>query len=132
MKTNIGLWIDHEKAVVVMVTGNNDETRTFSSDIKKHRRQSGIEMPADDRQQSEATEYLNRYYDIVIGQIREANSIFIFGPGEAKGEFKKRLENRSYNGKIVAVEPADNMTDPQIAAKVRSRFVPAEAAWQKG
>jgi hypothetical protein len=35
--------------------------------------------------------HLNIYYDAVIASIRGAESIWIFGPGEAKGE----LENPS-------------------------------------
>jgi hypothetical protein len=46
----------------------------------------------------------------------------IFGPGEAKGELKTRLESHKLGGRIVAVETVDNMTDNQIAAKVRDYF----------
>ncbi|MCX6555193.1 MAG: hypothetical protein NTZ12_09310 [Candidatus Aminicenantes bacterium] len=46
----------------------------------------------------------------------------IFGPGEAKGELKKRLERDGLGGRIAAVETVDKMTDRQIAAKVRKRF----------
>ena len=37
--------------------------------------------------------HLNSYYDEVIAAIRGADSIQIFGPGEAKGELEKRLEH---------------------------------------
>jgi hypothetical protein len=65
---------------------------------------------------------LNTYYDAVIQAVHDVQSILIFGPGEAKGEFKKRLEKNKFGGRIAAVEPADKMTDPQIAAKVRGYF----------
>ena len=54
--------------------------------------------------------------------IRDAESIQIFGPGEAKGELEKRLEHEGLKAHILAVEAADKMTDRQIAAKVRERF----------
>jgi hypothetical protein len=41
------------------------------------------------------------------------------GPGEAKGELKKRIEINNLNGRIVDVETVDKMTDPQIVAKAR-------------
>jgi hypothetical protein len=46
----------------------------------------------------------------------------IFGPGEAKGELKKRLESKGFKGHILAVETVDKMTDRQIAAKVREHL----------
>ncbi len=62
------------------------------------------------------------YYDEVIASIRETESILIFGPGEAKGELKKRIEKGTLNGRIVGVETADKMTDQQVATKVRRYF----------
>ncbi len=45
------------------------------------------------------------------------------GPGEAKGKLKKRIESKGLPGRIVAVETVDEMTEPQIAAKVRKHFL---------
>jgi hypothetical protein len=66
--------------------------------------------------------HLNIYYDTVIACIRDAESIWIFGPGEAKGELKKRLERNKPSEPIVGIETIDKMTDRQIAAKVRRYF----------
>jgi hypothetical protein len=122
MKKSVGLWIDHRKAVIVFVDGKEEEMKLISSKDEKHHRQSGVSMPADDIRQRELTGHLNIYYDEVIACIREAESILIFGPGEAKGELKKRLEKDSLGERIVGIEPADKMTDPQIVAQVRERF----------
>ena len=89
MKKTVGLWIDHKKAVIVFVTGEEQEIKQVGSNIEKHHRQSGVAMPADDIRQRELTEQLNSYYDEVVSVIREADSILILGPGEAKGELKK-------------------------------------------
>jgi hypothetical protein len=59
----------------------------------------------------------------VISFIHDAESILIFGPGEAKGELKKRIESKGLPGRIVGFETVDEMTDPQIAAKVRKHFL---------
>jgi hypothetical protein len=59
----------------------------------------------------------------VISYIRSAESILIFGPGEAKGELKQRLENEKLHGNIVGIETVDKMTDNQIVAKVRQHFL---------
>ncbi len=65
---------------------------------------------------------LNRYYDAVIAAVAEAALLFIFGPGEAKGELKKRLEAKRLGSRVAAIETADKMTDPQIVEKVRKFF----------
>ncbi len=125
MKNTVGLWIDHKKAVIVF--GNNDELKLISSNIEKHHRQSGVATPADMRQR-ELTEHLNVYYAEVISCIRGAESILVFGPGEAKGELKKRLEKENLGGRVVGIEPADKLTDPQVVAKVRDYFLQRKAA----
>jgi hypothetical protein len=65
---------------------------------------------------------LNIYYAAVITAIRDAESILVFGPGEAKGELKEQLEKNHLDGQIVGIETVDKMTNPQIAAKVRQYF----------
>jgi len=79
-------------------------------------------VPADDSRQRTFTAHLNIYYEAAIACLRDAESILIFGPGEAKGELKKRLEKSKLGGRIVGVETVDKMTDREIAAKVRQYF----------
>jgi hypothetical protein len=127
-----GIWIDHRQAVIVMVGPGEEHTARILSIVEKHLERSGDlplkgpyearQVPPDDRRQMALSGELNTYYDAVIKAIRDAESILIFGPGEAKGEFKKRLERNKLGGRIAAVETADKMTDPQIAAKVRGYF----------
>ena len=132
MKTTVGLWIDHRKAVIVAISEKGEETREISSDVEKQPgRFAGVRsttpyesqrVPADDSRQRRFTGHLDDYYDEVIASIRDAESILIFGPGEAKGELKKRLQRDKLGGRIVAVQTADRMTDREIAAKVREYF----------
>jgi len=132
MRTGVGVWIDHRKAIIVAVTEKGDEAAVVVSKVEKQLRRSGNsplkgtyeqhQVPADDSQQRAFTGHLNIYYDAVIACLRDAESILIFGPGEAKGELKERLEKHNLGGGIVGVETVDKMTDRQIAAKVRARF----------
>jgi hypothetical protein len=132
MRTRVGLWIDHRKAIVVTVTDKGDETRLVISAVQKQLRRSGDsplkgryerqQVVADDSQQKGFTGHLNSYYDAVIASIGGAESILIFGPGEAKGELKKRLQRKNLGGRIAVLETVDKMTDRQIAAKVRQHF----------
>jgi hypothetical protein len=41
MKTKVGLWIDHGKAIVVAVTGKGEEIGLVISQAKKQPRRSG-------------------------------------------------------------------------------------------
>jgi len=132
MKTTVGLWIDHRKSVIVVVSDKGEETTVIESHVEKHAgRVAGArakpsyeaqKAQADDSRQREFTGHLNVYYDEVVAAIRDADSILIFGPGEAKGELKNRLEKANLDGRIVAMETVDRLTDPQIAAKVRDYF----------
>ncbi len=123
MKTGVGLWIDHKKAVIVFVAGKDAEIKRISSNIEKHHRQSGVATPADDVRQREFMGHLNSFYDEVVSRIRDAESILILGPGEAKGELKKRLEKDNLSRRIIRIETSDKMTDPQLVAFVRGHFL---------
>lgn len=123
MKKSVGLWIDHKKAVIVFVAGKDAEVRLINSAIEKHHRQSGVSTPADDVRQRELAGHLNNYYDEVVARIRNAESILIVGPGEAKGELKKHLEKNNLSRRIVGIKTSDKMTDPQIVALVRDHFL---------
>jgi hypothetical protein len=123
MKKQIGLWIDHRKAVIVIVTDEGEELKKITSNVEKRVRSTGGAASEDgsteDVRDRQFGNHLNSYYDDVIAVIRSADAIQIFGPGEAKGELEKRLERAGLKAHIVAVETVDKMTDRQISAKVR-------------
>jgi hypothetical protein len=125
MKRQAGLWIDHRKAVIVMVTDEGEETRLIESNMEKQVRfasGSSEDGSAEDTRDRQFASHLGAYYDKVIVCLRDAESILIFGPGEAKGELEKRLESGELKGRIVGIETVDKMTDRQIAARVRQHF----------
>jgi len=132
MKTRVGLWIDHRKAIVVAVTDEGEEIGLVISKAERQLRRSGDspltgpyesqQVPADGSRQRAFSGQLNIYYDAVIASMGNAESILIFGPGEAKGELQERIEQSNLRGRIVAVETVGKMTDRQIAAKVRRHF----------
>jgi hypothetical protein len=126
MKKEIGLWIDHRKAIIVIITEAGEEIKKITSNMEKHVRftngngsEAGSSEDVRDRQFGN---HLNSYYDEVLAVVRDAEAIQIFGPGEAKGELEKRLEHAGLKTHILAIETVDKMTDRQISAKVRERF----------
>ncbi len=124
MSSEVGVWIDHRKAVIVTITGKSAETRQVSSNMEEHSRYAGAaqEDSAEDQRDRRFTNHLNKYYDEVIACIREAESILLLGPGEAKVELEHRLELEALSSRIVGIETVDKMTDGQVAARVREHF----------
>jgi hypothetical protein len=132
MQTKIGLWIDHKQAILVSLSDTGQEARVIISKVEKQLRRSGDsplkgrsepeKAPMSDNRQRAFTGHLNHYYDTVIAALRDAEAILILGPGEAKGELKKRLVRAKLGKQIVGVETADKMSGPQLAKEVRRRF----------
>jgi hypothetical protein len=122
MQRDVVLWIDHRQAVMAVVAGDTEDLTRIVSGIEKHVRFSGGEGGAEDARDKRFEGHLNLYYDKVIASLRDATSILILGPGEAKHEVEKRLRDAGLGKAIVGVETADKMTDPQIAASARRRF----------
>ena len=126
MKKEIGLWIDHREAVIVILKDGEEEIKKIRSNMEKHVRyksSSDSERSAgEDVRDRKFGNQLNGFYDEVIAYIRDADSIQIFGPGEAKGELEKRIEHEGLKARILAIETVDKMTDRQVSAKVREQF----------
>ena len=122
MQRDVALWIDHRQAVIAAVTGETEDLTRIVSGMEKHVRFSAGEGGAEDSRDKRFEGHLHQYYDKVIASVRDARSILILGPGEAKHELEKRLRDAGLGKAIVGVETADKMTDPQIAAAARQRF----------
>ena len=121
MKT-VGLWIDLQKAVIVSATGQGAVIEFVHSDIDSRRWQLDVwKLPCDIRQRM-SNDQLERFYKNVSGRVLDARSLFILGPGEAKGELRRRLGTDNFTGKIVGFESAGSMTEIQIVDRVHERF----------
>jgi len=133
MKKQVGLWIDHREAILVILTDGVEKITRITSSNGKHVRYSGSshsktppglkELTSEDQRDRKFGNQLNIYYDDVIAALRDADTIQIFGPGEAKGELEKRIQREGLKAQIVTIETVDKMTDRQISAKVREHFL---------
>jgi hypothetical protein len=137
MEKQIGLWIDHKKAVIVTLEDGREEVRQIQSDLESHSRFRGGArtktayspqfFTAETQVDRRFNEHLNKYYKQVIAAIADARSLFVFGAGEAKFELEKRLKSGKGNARTIRVENADKLTERQIAARVRRYFKSAPA-----
>jgi hypothetical protein len=132
MATKAGVWIDHKQAVVVLITGKEKVIKKIVFDIgqpirtvagsRSTKPYKPKEFVAEDTLERKLGNDRKDYYDDVITSLRGANGILIVGPGEAKGEFLKRVQSKKLRGVTVELETVDKMTDRQIAAKVVLHF----------
>jgi hypothetical protein len=129
----MGLWIDHKKAIVVTLKNGTEEIRTIESGADRRVRLSGgsrshtpygaQNITSDSQRHARYKKQLTVFYRTLIDTLREAESLYLIGPGRAKNELKREIEKvKPLRGKIVAVETTDKMTDRQIIAAVRSFF----------
>jgi hypothetical protein len=133
MEKYVGLWIDHKQAVIVSLLDGAESITHLKSNIEGHFRLSGgsrsstpygsKSVAPEKKIEARHVNHLHQYYQKVIHEIRDAEKVLIVGPGEAKKELEKELKkSKELSPAIVGVQPADKMTDNQIAAAVREYF----------
>jgi|APTNR8051073442_1049403.scaffolds.fasta_scaffold03057_8 stalled ribosome rescue protein Dom34 len=133
-KNNVGLWIDHRRAVIVRLSdGEPDIREVLSHADRQPSRADGVRSTesheslltqADDVTDRKFYHQLNTFYDAVIGYVHDAQSLLVMGPGEAKGELIKRIEAEKPSDRRVNLETADKLTNRQIVAYVKECFEP--------
>jgi stalled ribosome rescue protein Dom34 len=132
MSKQIGIWLDHKQATLVILEDDKEIIRHVESGAGSHIRYRGASHPksmysaqyqqGDDQLDNKFNEKLNKYYNKVIEQIRAADSVLIFGPGEAKRELQTRMVHEKVKTKIIGIETADKITERQIIAKVHKQI----------
>ena len=131
MTNRVGLWIDHQKAVIVSLSEQGENTKKIESGARhveyRGAQRSKVAYSAqysqgDDQLDNQFTEHLKKFYEKVILELRGAQTILIFGPAEARSELKRLIEQDKGLHCEIHVEAADRMTDPQIVARVRGYF----------
>ena len=133
MGHNVGIWIDHEKAVIVSASKDGVTHTTLESNVGTHTHYADDvlhstpdgphEGGGEKKAEARYDEHVHRYYDEVIKQVGHPEALLIFGPGEAKLQLKERLDrSKELAQRIVGVETTDKLTDPQIVAKVKEHY----------
>ena len=130
MDRNVGLWIDHKQAYVI--SEKDGILEVIPSLLEPPAHYSGGTQLGGRMNHKADTEYrksdrfkqqLKKYYQQVISALKDANSIFIMGPGEAKIEFEKAIRKyKSLQNRVLKVETTDKMTKNQMIAYVRNFY----------
>jgi hypothetical protein len=138
MATGIGVWLDSRTACIVAAerdgTKEAGAIKRITTDFERQLRLSSGQRgktsygkqtaPPDDLRETMSKANLQVFFDDVVAALRGAQTIYLFGPGKAKEEFKKRLDRDGLGDRIDVVESVGRMSDRQIAAKVRDHFRP--------
>jgi hypothetical protein len=132
MTNPIGIWLDHRKAVIAELAPEGSRVTVVESKVEKHPQRGGDsplhgryearQVPADDSRQRALTSELNHYYDRIIAALPHKDGLYLFGPGEAKGELQRRLLKTHPQAAPATTETTDKLTDRQVEAAVRKHF----------
>jgi hypothetical protein len=133
METLVGVFLDHEKAVIIELVGKSTRMRRVESGVEKKIKLTGgakSDVPrgpmdiADDRKtERRRNQQLQRYYKDLAHRLSIGDRIFLFGPGPAKQELHKVLSDiPELKQRIIGIESSDKLTENQIVAKVRTAF----------
>lgn len=133
MAKSAGVWIDHRKAVVVSMIEDHESIETVESDVERQpTNMTGGRGPSsgnptripEPEKERNFQQHVKKFYQDVEPRLDGANSIVIFGPGPAKTEFKKHLENnKRFSDVDIQTDTADNMSDEDIKRKTREYFL---------
>ncbi|MEI6847188.1 MAG: hypothetical protein WCK32_03985 [Chlorobiaceae bacterium] len=135
MKKNTGLWIDHKKALLVSIEGDNAHVQSIESGADSHFKPSGgwkaggtsvAQSVSKEHSVEESLKHQYRaFYKKIIALLSDSTGIVIFGPGEAKIELANEISknNSALQEKVIAVEPCERLTENQFIAKVKAFFI---------
>lgn len=132
---NIGIWIDHHKAVIVELDelGCANITEVKSDVASKHRSTGGTGSSrpflhrcvfSGKHQTAHRLNDLQAFYANVSSKVKDASRVWIFGPSLARHELFSYLKEHAENG-IQFDESAafvSRATEAQIVERVRAHF----------
>jgi hypothetical protein len=132
MTMNAGVWIDHDKAMVVLLTDEGQEmlqirpatgaTARSPAGLRAKNSYTSDDSSAEGHRDRKGTSHLNEYYDEVIACLRDAQAILILGPEQAKGEFRRRMAWQKVSGHVAEIKTVARLSDEQIGDYVRQHF----------
>ena len=133
MEKQTGIWLDKEKAIIINLMEGKHSIKRLRSEIttrerfpgesKKFGRFGNQFLSMESKKRNMVKNQANEYLKNIIHEIRYVDKLVLFGPAEMKTQLEKAiLKNSIISKKLVAVEPADNMTENQLVAWVKEYY----------
>ena len=134
MKKQTGIWIDHEKAMIVTLVGNGYKLNTIESDIvtrervdgetRKYGRFGDQSLSQEKHKERRIKEQTSHFLKNLLSEIKDVDELVLFGPANMKQELEKQiLHDATLASKLQAVESADSMTENQMVAWVKRFYL---------
>lgn len=123
-----GIWMDHAKAMIINVDADGGRTsHEIHSEVPPNHQGEGSEgehLTLVSHNANEIREHeVHAFMKQIIGHLKNATEILIYGPGNAKFELKKAIEHeKSIAHAIKACETTDKLTEDELMALVRKAF----------
>lgn len=139
---NTGIWIDSREAKIVFLDGSKIELNTIYSGAERQPKYNGEKSKGTVRgfvgfdykssQESHYREELKRYYRSVINAVSGSDSLYIFGPAEAKINLEKEIrKDQRLSNSVLKVESCDILTRNQLIEKVSQFYKEYKVPVQK-
>ncbi|WP_138433217.1 hypothetical protein [Winogradskyella algicola] len=128
-----GVWIDKDKAHIVTIDNGKESFSTISSEIEHFKAKGGSgqrfksgpqDVTKDSKFLEREKQQFKKYFKNIVEEIKDTDSLVIFGPAGTNEKFKKELDKNynALNTKVKDVVKTDSMTNNQIIAWVRDYF----------
>ena len=132
MKT--GIWLDKERAHIISLNDGQVKFNTVLSGVEDFRIHggSGTRFKGGPQDVVHDSKYLERekhqvkkYFKTLISELKDAETIVVFGPAETGEKFFKELfvNKKDISAKVKSVEKADSMTRNQLIAWVKDFYL---------
>jgi len=129
MKKQTGIWLDHEKAIIITLDRGRYKLNTIESDIvtkertdgetKKYGRFGDQSLSQEKHKERRIKEQTSNFLKSLLNEIKEVDELVLFGPANMKKELEKHIFNdKTSASKLKTVLSADSMTENQMVAWV--------------
>ena len=134
MEKQTGIWLDHEKAIIITLDNNRYKLKTIESDIvtreridgetKKTGRFGDQSLSQEKQKERRIKKQTSKYFKSLLSEIKDVDELVLFGPANMKKELEKHILNdKTLASKLLAVTTADIMTDNQKIAWVKKFYL---------
>lgn len=133
MKKLTGIWIDHEKAMIITLDKGQHKLKIIESDIvtrdridgetKSYGRFGEQSLSQEKHKERRIKEQVSNFLKNLLREIKGMDELVLFGPANMKNKLEKYIRNdTTLVSKLQAVVSADSMTDNQMIAWVKNFY----------
>ena len=134
MKKQTGIWIDHEKALIITLDRGRYKLKTIESNIvtrdridgetKSYGRFGDQSLSQEKHKERRIKEQTSNYLKNLLSEIKDMDELVLFGPANMKKELEKLIHNdTTLASKLKSVVSADSMTENQMVAWVKNFYL---------